>query len=187
MNKYVIQEAISFPVLLSDAKKQINIIEDDDDVFIDHLIQVATAYAEEFTGIKIMPQIWELALDEIECSTFALGFTPIQSVDSVKYDDESNTEQTLADTEYNTDFVSTDGRIHSDNWPSTYNKFNAIRIRMTVGYVNADAVPAPIKHAILMLVSQLYENRENTVVGLSVSEMPYSMRMMLLPYRYKLL
>ena len=37
MNKYVIQEAISFPVLLSDAKKQINIIEDDDDVFIDHL------------------------------------------------------------------------------------------------------------------------------------------------------
>ena len=44
-------------------------------------------------------------------------------------------------------------------------------------------LPAPLIHAMLLLIGQLYANREPVVVGVSVSELPLSFRYLISLYK----
>ena len=58
----------------------------------------------------------------------------------------------------------------------------AVRLRYTAGY---EALPAPIKAALLLMCGDLYENRETAVIGVSASKVPMAMAVenLLGPYR----
>ncbi len=52
------------------------------------------------------------------------------------------------------------------------------------GYgAEADDVPGPLKHAVLMLMGHLDQNRELTVSGRTITEVPKSLDWLLQPYR----
>ena len=105
---------------------------------------------------------------------FLLPFGPVLEITSIKYLDAAGSEQT-AD---NTDIVLAGDEVSPRNglypWEGGSIEREAGRIQYRAGY---DDVPAPIKVAILMMVSELYNNRESDVkvVGLSAS--------LLQPYR----
>ena len=68
-------------------------------------------------------------------------------------------------------------------WPFTRYTINAVTIRFTAGYGSAPGnVPQAIRHAILIETANLYENREDAVVGQAVNMLSVSERL-LWPYR----
>lgn len=68
-------------------------------------------------------------------------------------------------------------------WPGSYHREDAVSVTYVAGYGNADAVPAPIKAAILLIVGHLYENREASTVGVSAELLPMAVDALLAPYR----
>lgn len=44
-------------------------------------------------------------------------------------------------------------------WPNTLDRFDAVKVTYTVGWLNAAKVPGPLKQAMLLLISQMYEYR----------------------------
>ena len=95
---------------------------------------------------------------------------------SIKYLDSAGVQQTLAATEYTLDELSEPGWIvpaYNVTWPDTYATINAVEVVYVAGYANAAAVPQSIKQWILLHVGHLYENREATMPGISITPLPF--------------
>jgi uncharacterized phiE125 gp8 family phage protein len=95
-----------------------------------------------------------------------LPVPPLQSVTSITYVDSNGDTQTLATDQYQVDALSTPGRVlpaYGVSWPTTRCQANAVNITFVAGYGLAAAVPATAKHAIKLLLSHWYENRESSV------------------------
>jgi Phage gp6-like head-tail connector protein len=97
-----------------------------------------------------------------------LPFSPLISVDSIKYIDTTGTQQTLALAAYSVDTYSEPARImnaYGYAWPSTRQQINAVEVTFTCGYGTApSSVPAGIRHWILMMTATMYENREAVAI-----------------------
>lgn len=157
----VITQPTVEPVTLEDAKKALGVDHDDDDLRIEGYLQAARHYAEAYLSLKIPSQVIERSYDAWPSSAFNLDVWPIQSIDSVIYDDTGSpvTAQTLVlNTDYYADTTTVGGRITTiSGWPSTAIKPNPIRVRMTAGYATPDDVPMNIREGIKAYVVYLYE------------------------------
>ena len=149
------------PITLSEAKEALRIEDTSEDARIHGLIKAAREMAEDFLDLHIMTQTLDLTFSGWPATIIELDVWPIQSIDSVKYDDTSSpvTEQTLVvDTDYYADTTTIGGRvIAATAWPSTANQPNTVRIRMTAGYTSQDEVPEHIKDGIKAYVVYLYD------------------------------
>ncbi len=163
----IITEPTVEPVTLAEAKTALRVDHSDDDTRITALIEAARRFAEAYTGMYIMPQTIEASMDSWPATEIELCVWPLESVDSVKYDDTASpvTEQTLTvDTDYYADTTTIGGRVRTlTGWPSVAVKPNAIRIRMTAGYPLAGSplsgnAPEIIKEGVLAYVMFLYDN-----------------------------
>lgn len=120
--------------------------------------------------------------------TIVLPHPPLQSVDYVKYYGTDDTESTFAASNYGVDTGSETqpGRIWlnvGSTWPSGLRSANAMVIRYTVGYGdNPTDVPEDIRHAIMMIVADLYEYRASVTTD-AVREVPYAAKALLDPYK----
>ncbi len=169
------------PLTLQEAKEHLRLQTALDDVAVTAAIVGARQYVEEHCWRGLVTQVWELVEplfpDELcrpaftqgkaEFDGFELPKGNLVSVASVKYLDGDGATQTLvANTDYLVDTVSTPGRVrlaYGAAWPSHRSQWDAVRIRYTVGWAVA-AVPQPIKQAMLLLISQMYESRSPVVV-----------------------
>ena len=61
---------------------------------------------------------------------------------------------------------------------------NPVNIRFTAGFGGAADVPGPVVAAMKLLVGHWYENRENSLVGVSVNELPMGVTALLANYRF---
>jgi uncharacterized phiE125 gp8 family phage protein len=120
-------------------------------------------------------------------SEIPLPLGTIQSITSVKYDDANGTEQTFASSNYVFDETVPPRLVLKTNssWPTTSGEANCIRIRFVAGYAGSGAsiIPQPLKSAILLLVSQLYEHRTPEVVGAAVHPIQFSLDALISSYR----
>ncbi|MCB0729345.1 MAG: head-tail connector protein, partial [Ignavibacteriae bacterium] len=70
------------------------------------------------------------------------------------------------------------------SWPgASLREAAGVVVRYTAGYGAAEAVPARLRHAILMLVGHLYENREATSQAGALTATPMGVERLLWPYR----
>lgn len=156
----IITEPTIEPITIDEAKDAIGITHNDDDLRIDGYIKAARIFAEDFCDLKIMEQIVERSYDNWPSLVIKLNIWPLQSIDSVKYDDTASpvAEQTLAvDTDYYADTTTEGGRVGTiSGWPSHASKFNPIRIRMTAGYASQALTPEDLKSGIKAYVVYLY-------------------------------
>lgn len=159
---------IKYPITLKEAKKQCEIGEEqpEHDDYLNTLIAAATAQAEQYLHRRLITQTWYLYLDMWPGGdSITLPFGRLQSVTSVKYKDTDGTESTMDSGEYIVDIQSDPGLItldYNESWPDDeLYPSNPIKIEFVCGYglTGAD-VPAPIKHAIKLTISDLFENRE---------------------------
>lgn len=176
------------PVTLAEAKAHLRLEHDLDDAYVTQLIVAARQYVEKICWRALVSQTWELVLNEFPVSDYIeLPKGELRSITSVTYVDANGATQTWDAANYEVDSVTIPGRIRLGyllSWPSgSRTVWNAVTIRYVVGWANAAAVPAPIKQAVLLLVSQLYEHRTPEVLGTIVSPVAFSFSALLSPYR----
>jgi len=176
----------------ADAKHHLRVDISDDDGYIDGLVTAVRMYLERICWSAFITQTYDLYLDDWPAaSVIHLPRAPLQSVSSITYTDDDGNESTFASVDYIVDTVSKPARIvlaDSATWPTgTLRNANAIVIRFVAGYGdNAEDVPAPIIHAAKLLLTDYYENREQSIVmqGATVNQLPWGVPALLRPYRF---
>lgn len=111
---------------------------------------------------------------------------------AITYLDEAGALQTLSPTRYVIQGQGSDemcGRVWLNvnggySWPNTLDRFDAVKITYTVGWAAAADVPAAIKQATLLLISQLYEYRTPEAPGRYTAVMEFSVDALLGPHRF---
>ena len=68
------------------------------------------------------------------------------------------------------------------DWPDIYDRPDAVEVNFTAGYADAASVPKILRHAVLLLISHLYENRAAVSNG-QVTEIPYTVKHLLESHR----
>lgn len=176
------------PVSLIEAKLHCKIEVDEDDALVEGLIAAAREFVENQTHRAFIDRTLELVIDHFPCREIIFPVTPVLSIDSIKYDDDDGTEQTIDVGDYQVDLFSEPARIWPSvdfSWPSTVGNPNAVRIEFTAGYGDDGAsggspadtaanVPQIAKQAILMIVAHWYANRETVIVGQEAKEIPFA-------------
>jgi hypothetical protein len=114
---------------------------------------------------------------------------------AVTYYDADNVLQTLPSSHYYVTGVSDEtrcGRLWLNEpggffWPNVAVRPDAVRVTATYGYLNTTKVPEPIKHAIKLMVSQMYEQRTPQVTGTIVANIDFTIDALIAPYRFNIL
>lgn len=153
-------------VTLAQAKAQCRIDHPDDDDYLNTLIGAAVAHIDGpyGAGVPLLTQSWRLSLDRWPLDSIIVPLSPVLSIDKITYVDLAYTLNTLASSLYVYDLDAQPVRIRrsfGSIWPITGLEPGAVKVDFTCGL---DPVPADIQHAILLLVSHWYQNRE-AVVG----------------------
>lgn len=161
----------SYPVSLAETKTHLRVDHDDMDDHIELIIQAETAYSEDFTGRKLVPQTWDVLIDAFpEDAPLRLPIPKVNSVEAVYYLDGDGAEQTLDSSVYVADVDSEPARFYraeGASWPTTQDGLNSVRIRMTVGNELAGSSPpepevlADMKIAILLRVQATYDGGDS--------------------------
>lgn len=154
-----------------------------EDTYITDLITVARIKAEEYLKRAIVTQTWNYYLSEFPCTEYIkIPLGQLQSITSLKYTDIDGTESTYNATKYITE-TTDPGRLvleDGETWPSdSLYPSNPIDIEFVAGYTT---VPKPIKHAILLIIGELYERREDGI-NMPMYNIPYSSKVLMSTYR----
>lgn len=156
-------------VALSDVKDHLEVVETHRDALITHLIDVAAEVVEDELGRPVSLQTWNEALQYPGRDVY-LQKLPAQSLVSITYYDTDNVEQTATLSEF-TLYKSDDWAfVRCEDWPSTYDRPDAITIQYTAGHATT---PKKAEQAIRLIVGHWYENREDAS-ELNLKDIPRS-------------
>lgn len=161
-----------------------------DEAVISGLITSARELAEAFTGMTLAPSTWELRRDRF-ADFMPLPYGPVTGVVSVKYVDTAGVEQTLDPSVYVLDSrpFGTGVRLaYNETWPDVRCEANAVRITYTAGPTDGESpnpypIPTPIVQAMLLTIGDGFENREDTLVGVTALELPHGAEYLMRRYR----
>jgi len=173
------------PLNLATAKEHLRVSGTDEDTLIQIYIDAALAMTEQFLWRKLQLQVIEEVYPYF-MNRFDTSY-PINSITSIKYFDESETEQTLTVADYyevydNAKSKNSIYKVGTLETPSIWlDKAFPVEITYQTGFAD-DTVPKPIINAMLLLVGEMYENREDHEYK---SELTKSSRLALSPYRLK--
>lgn len=183
-----VAEPIKEPISVDQAKEFVSIDSDvgEFDALLASFIEAARSHVEAVTGTRLVEQTIELLADEwSDLTTLPIG--PVMDVVSIGYDDPQGVGQTLDANAYELTGAGFERGIRTKvgyRWPSGIRRATgAIRVRLTVGY---GSLPAPIKAALLLMVSDQFAFRESGVVGTVTAEMKSSMRVDALLGNYRI-
>ena len=166
------------PITLAEAKAQMRVEHDDDDAIIQRLIDAAVAFVDvqNVLGKAMITQTWAQWMGPTQ-STVRLMLGPVQSVTAIKYYDIDGALQTATLTDFNIFGTPTKTTVSPKNgfsWPVAQQREDAIKIEYVIGYGDAASdVPQTIRQALMMLVAQWYENRENELIGTISKTIPF--------------
>ena len=167
------------PVEVQEAKMHMSGEEGEtiEDEYIDTLIKTAREYVEKITGYALLDQTWSYYLNEWPAGDeIILPYPPLiwtVAASSITYTESDDTPGTMPTTDYVIDTDRKPGRIvlaYGKVWPSTdLHPKNPIRIKYDCGWTDPEDVPATYKHIMKLMISDMYENREPTIVGVSAT------------------
>lgn len=186
LSPVLIEGPASAPVSLEDAKAHCRVDHSDDDGLIAALIDAATAHLDGYTGIlgrALVTQTWRQDFSRFG-SCLRLPIAPVSQVSAVTYQDVDGVSRTADPAIYD---LLADARgpylaLRSGaSWPPTYRRPDAVSVTYIAG-AEPDAVPTPIKQAILLTIGHWYENREAVSAG-DAREVPLAVTALTAPYR----
>jgi uncharacterized phiE125 gp8 family phage protein len=158
------------------------------------LIPAAMALAESETDRQIITATWTLYMDDFPASgtIIELPKPPLQSVTHVKYYDTAGVQQTWTESG-NYTVVAPSGPYaekgyiapeYGITYPSTQAIKNAVEVQFLAGYGDSyKNVPPLIRAAMLLIVGEQFERRENAIAGTIISQIPLSAQRLLWPFR----
>jgi uncharacterized phiE125 gp8 family phage protein len=190
MRLRLITPPAAVPVSVDEARAHVSAYGSGDDAILTAMIAAAVSHLDGRAGVlgrALIQQTWELSLDHFpdtdhrlwpaacyhwpvthlhaqDVGAIKLPLAPLSSVTWIKYVDETGTQQTLDPATYIVDTTSEPGVVvpaYNALWPVTQKVRNAVTVRFVCGYgTNATDVPQALRSAILLMVGDLFENRE---------------------------
>jgi len=183
-------EPTAEPLGLDEAKEFLRVDHSDEDALILSFIAAAREYCETVTGRHFTTRTVKSYWDEWPKGNvldMPRPFTDSTASPVVKYYAEGSTSATtLAASSYWVDNQHEPGRIvlrSSQSWPSTaLRTANAVEVTFTTGYGPEADVPEGVKHAMRLLVSHWYANREAVLTGTISKTIEYGVHWLLGPH-----
>jgi uncharacterized phiE125 gp8 family phage protein len=157
------------PITTAEAKSHLNVSGTSKDAYIDSLIVTARGQIERYLNRALITQSWKVYYDCWQ-KELLIPFGSLSTLTSVKYYDIDGNLQTLS-TDYYWVLSTTDPariiRKYDATYPELqYGRPDAIEIAFTAGYgATSSAIPGEIKHAMKLLITNLYENKGDIVIG----------------------
>jgi hypothetical protein len=127
------------------------------------------------------PNNLEIALLRFYAPYVELPYGPVQSVSVIYYYEDDNVQRTFPASSYYIDNSGLVPRVClavGATWPAGVRPFASLQIRYVAGATTTAAVPYPVKQAMLMIISHLYENRGKESVAI-----PEMAKTLLSPYK----
>lgn len=186
MKLKLITEPAVEPVTLDEVKAQLAIVDTLQDDILRRRIREVREYVELFLSRALITQTWEIAMDDFPPTRFYRY--PVQSIESVKYFDGNDVEQTLATTVYILDdYERPQEKIRlrqNQSWPSTNMEVNNVKVRFVAGYGDdRTRVPGPIRESIILIIEHWTKFQANNEIGALLSTIPFAIEQQLHQYR----
>jgi len=200
------------PLSLDEVKEHLRVDSSAEDALLQMYIEAAREVCEHNTARALVTQTWETTFDRfpglalqasgVDGEVLTLSRTatrtlreglaitlpkgPIQSIEAIRYRDESGDWQTLDQDAYIRDHVAGVDRIYPGpaGWPEVDGLAGAVCIRYVAGFGGRWATPAALRVWMLLRIGAMYENREETSTK-TLSRLPMMDRL-LDPYRLHL-
>ncbi len=179
------------PVTLTEAKAHLRVDTDADDAYVQALITSAREWVETYLDRTLIQTQWVMRFDKFPDS----GIEPVElprppmatsgtaTAVAVTFTSEIGQTGTYSTAEYRVDRHATPGAIlpiYGTTWTPHRQDDNAISVTWWAGYGSSgSAVPAAIRHAILMLVGFWYENRSTVLVGSISKQLEFAVESLL--------
>jgi uncharacterized phiE125 gp8 family phage protein len=153
-----------------------------DDSLVETLISAARENAEQYTGVTIAQASYQVK-SPVSKSQISLQTWPVGNIASVTYQDGEGTVVTVDPDTYTVDNFQRPARLVFKIDPPAYDT----TVAFTAGYTDNESpnpypCPAGVKAAILLMLGNLYENRES-VTSVQSYERPQSATYLLTPHR----
>ena len=187
------------PLSLSETKTFLRVEANDAETNTEIGAMIATARANldgsaGWLNRALVMQTWDYTLAEFP-ARIDIPLPPLREVVSLSYVDGDGATQALV---AGTDYVVIDrgdvspSRIepaYGKAWPQTRVQSEAVTLRFSAGYAPSGSpedyvenVPAPIKHAMKLMIRDLYDQRSDFVAGRGITPVG-AVRRLLAPYR----
>lgn len=171
-------------VTAAEARDHCRVGHSDDDTYLAALVAAVTSHLDGpdgWLGRALAPQTLEVAAPSWrEPAVMDLPCPPVASVASVTYVAADRQVRTLDPAHYVLVGATLAWRRDHPH-PALDERADAVRVRYEAGWA-AGALPASIKHAMLLWVSHLYENR-SAVEAEALREIPLGAHALLSPHR----
>jgi uncharacterized phiE125 gp8 family phage protein len=154
------------PITLEEMKAYLRVDDDStQDELIAGLVKAARLMVEGVSRRVLIEQRWRVVLDRWpRGGTIMLPLSPVMTVESIKVADEAGTATALPAASFDCDLLSDPPRIAVSDVPEPGRARNGIAVELRAGYgAGADAVPAPLRLAVKILVAHWFENRGDVV------------------------
>ena len=152
---------------------------------IESQIDVATAFIEQECGITLPARDYRCTLDGFPAGrTIELPRPPLDEIYEVRYLTPAGDTATLPASAYLVDATGKPGRLFlrpGFEWPKTLDVPACVTIEFAAGH---ETLPPMLRHAVLMLVGHLYENREATS-DRRVNDVPMAVQSILAMHRFQ--
>lgn len=165
---------VAAPITLSEAKAQIRVDHNEEDVLIQHYIDAATSLLDGSAGLLgrcLVTQSWQMTVDVL-AGPVHLPF-PDTVIDEAKFAD--------GDGENMPYRLEMCGQrpvlIPLQGWG------RSAVISFTAGYGAPQDVPATLRQAILLLIAHWYDNREAVTIGAAGAALPMAVDALIAPSR----
>lgn len=171
-------------ITVADLKAHMRVTHTHEDTLISALRSAAISWVEEHCNIKLGSYTARGYLPGFYNSYIPIG--PVTAISEVKYQttadkDYTSDLTTLAAGNWFTDEISQPARIAFRDYPSVYEyALTPVVVTFTAGY---STMPAPVLQAIRLLVSHLYENRQEEVAGTMTTRLKFGLEALLNPFR----
>lgn len=174
------------PITVAQAKAHLRIDTTAEDILIASLILTSRLHIEAALGLALITQYWQLQLNAFPpANALTLPLYPVSAITAVRTIAADGTITTLSPSATALD-AGPPARVVCTglNWPAVTAVANGISISFVAGFgASADAVPAPIRQAMLLLVAHWYEHRDPIEIGEPGSAIPKAVSDLLAAYR----
>jgi uncharacterized phiE125 gp8 family phage protein len=185
------------PITLTEAKAHLRVSHSNDDTVIEACLKAAARAVENFTQRALVPRTLRLTLDSFPDYGYPilLPFSPVRSIDHIKHYDADGALTTWSSTEFFLDNDAEPARVlHLGEyaWPTSMyaGRLGAVQIQYQAGYEPGmdsptdygENIPDDLKAAVKLILGDLFEHREDTVIG-NPASLPRGAEALMWPYR----
>lgn len=175
------------PVPLGAVRAHLRIDCADDDAYLASLVATSRLQIEAALGIALVTQSWRWTIDRWpDADALELPLRPVQSITALSVLTASGSPVVVPPTAYRLDGDAYPAVIVADasSLPDPGPARGGIVVEMVAGFGDmAEDVPAPLRHATLLLAAHWYECREAGVASGEGARIPDSVSALLAPYR----